>query len=315
MQSINRNIELTGVADSPAISAEDARGQLGTHIPIVLNSSLLDVDGSESMVLRLRGIPVGIAISDSIRQVVSESASNWYDISNFELTKLHLVTSGGVDGTFELEFSSTAVEGSNQNEATSTVRFEVIIDQVLPVFELNNELPVSTSESTSASPDQGLDKSTDETSSTTAAVIEGAGEIVQEFIIVMEQLSDPLATLDDSDDLTEVNELRELDSRESLSFELSTFEIGELNTYRNIHSMDSAVSFEGYSYANMIGFEAAAQVFIGANSVDGVTGVNSAVLMMWNMIRFTISTLPSSRDQDIVDDVRYSQTNHRSQRR
>jgi hypothetical protein len=134
-QSLERTIAINAVADLPDLSANDVRGQLATIIPISLTIALTDVDGSEFLTLRVTGVPKGIAIGDNIASIVSESEADWYDISSLNLTTLHLNTTGGFNGTYQLIFRATSIESTNSNSATNELRVQIVVDSVLPVID------------------------------------------------------------------------------------------------------------------------------------------------------------------------------------
>lgn len=134
-QSLERTIAINAVADLPDLSANDVRGQLATIIPISLTIALTDVDGSEFLTLRVTGVPKGMAIGDNIASIVSESEADWYDISSLNLTTLHLNTTGGFNGTYQLIFRATSIESTNSNSANNELRVQTVVDSVLPVID------------------------------------------------------------------------------------------------------------------------------------------------------------------------------------
>ncbi|MBN8604210.1 MAG: cadherin domain-containing protein, partial [Planctomycetes bacterium] len=136
-QSLQRIMNIVAVADTPIVSANDARGQLGYAIPIKLDSTLVDVDGSERLRLELRGLPVGMTLTDGINKAAISSSTTWIDISDWNLSKLVLNSAGGVNGRYNIEFRSSATELANQNSISQSAVFELIVDEILPVSILS----------------------------------------------------------------------------------------------------------------------------------------------------------------------------------
>ncbi|MGB7323311.1 MAG: right-handed parallel beta-helix repeat-containing protein [Rubripirellula sp.] len=68
------DIDLIPVADAPTLLVTDAEGDEGTPIPLSIASTLVDIDGSETLTFQLAGIPEGTSLNQGVRDSVS---GNW----------------------------------------------------------------------------------------------------------------------------------------------------------------------------------------------------------------------------------------------
>jgi protocadherin Fat 4 len=134
-QSIARLFEVESVADSPLLVAEPVRGQLGDAIPITLNAELIDNDGSERLTIEVRGLPIGMILTDGNHQLTISNSQSWLDISDWNLAQVVLRTAGGLNGSYFVELRATAIESTNQDLSSTSEMILVVIDEVLPVLE------------------------------------------------------------------------------------------------------------------------------------------------------------------------------------
>jgi hypothetical protein len=317
-QSINRTLEFAGIADAPSIGAVDSRGQLGTVVPIFISASLTDNDGSEYLVLGLRGVPVGMIVGDHQNQFISDSPFAWYDISNMNLTELYLDTSGGLNGNFSLEFRANSIEAVNSDTAVSEIRLNLIIDQVLPVFDYIGETTPNSSPTVlvTNSKEQGemTPQSGPETSSPIATVEQGAS-----FDVIVA----PAFGMQPADSVPAINELISLSDngplliadRELSQLELSAFEENIHYSLKSVAVLNNLATIAVQAMNYRITVQIDSTHFFSDSSDETISGVNSAMLMMWNMVRFTITTLPTSRDQEISEECRPAQSTSKLKRK
>jgi hypothetical protein len=315
-QFISRTIELTSVADVPNIAAQNARGQLGTNIPLTIGTSLADIDGSENLTLSLRGIPAGMTIGDGQAILNSNSESTWYDITNLDLSNLYLGTEGGLSGNFSLEFKATATEATNADAADSTIRFEVLVDQVLPVLKSANQTeenpPVNSS---ILSEDPNSAKTSGESSNDpSAAFIADVDNtmnfsqtnLVLESTNVADQNSLIIALKEDIPfDRLGVNNARIV---------LSYFAAANHNFARSHQGLERSGALIENPAELEFGRENLAPIFSQSAGETEVASMNSVVLIMWNMIRFTITTLPTTREHEFANEIRVANHSARQQR-
>src|SRR5262249_5440398 len=56
-------INVTADADTPSLSVDPASGNEGAAIPLHINAALTDADGSESLSIRISGVPADVTLS------------------------------------------------------------------------------------------------------------------------------------------------------------------------------------------------------------------------------------------------------------
>lgn len=113
-------------------------GNEDTAIPLsVINASLTDTDGSETLSLRIGHIPDGAMLSDGTHSFTAAANHNSVDVSQWDLGKLGFTPPANASGTFILEVSATATEASNQDSSTRTS------DLVVKVHAVNDAPTIS----------------------------------------------------------------------------------------------------------------------------------------------------------------------------
>ncbi|MBF0394151.1 MAG: tandem-95 repeat protein [Alphaproteobacteria bacterium] len=129
--SANLTVAVAAVADAPAIGGPTSlAGAYGQDIGLAIGASLLDTDGSESLSLRITGVPQGIAFSAGTR---AEDGS--WSLSADALAGLTLTTMGETtdDLFFNLSITATSTESANGSQASSSIGVAVAIDAPEPL--------------------------------------------------------------------------------------------------------------------------------------------------------------------------------------
>jgi hypothetical protein len=134
-QFFTHEIEVEAVADAPVGSAVNVRGQLGQTLPFALFSGASDADGSEIITLGVRGIPLGMRITDGVHSATGFDTPSWIDVTGWQMDQLRLETSGGINAEYELIFRIISTEQSNGSFALTDIGFTLTIDQVLPLVD------------------------------------------------------------------------------------------------------------------------------------------------------------------------------------
>jgi hypothetical protein len=124
-------VEGEAVADAPRVETRNVTGQEDSAIPLDLSASLIDVDGSETMVVSILGIPEGFMLSAGTRHSPSPSA-----VPAADLQGLKLMPAADWNGTLNLTVQATSTETSSGSTATSIKPFTVTIDPVNDAPEL-----------------------------------------------------------------------------------------------------------------------------------------------------------------------------------
>ncbi|MEY4566088.1 MAG: hypothetical protein RLY14_1058, partial [Planctomycetota bacterium] len=131
-QTFHHIINVEAIADMAQLNVTGGRLQIGGTISLPVNFQLQDNDGSEVPTMGVRGLPLGIAITDGTRTIVSDDPDRWYDISDWRFDKIRLDSAGGVPGKFILSYRLTTTEIANNNMASVEATAEIQIDAVLP---------------------------------------------------------------------------------------------------------------------------------------------------------------------------------------
>ncbi|WP_114946278.1 Ig-like domain-containing protein [Microvirga calopogonii] len=116
---------VNAVADKPTVSASNASGKEDQEIPLNLSAGLVDTDGSETLTVRIYGVPA----SASLTKGVLQSDGSWI-VSAADLPNVALKPPVDFSGTLDLRIRATATESSNGKTAWSEATFQVQVDAV-----------------------------------------------------------------------------------------------------------------------------------------------------------------------------------------
>jgi VCBS repeat-containing protein len=142
-QTFQHTINVEAQADIAQLNVVGGRLQIGQTLSLPFNFQLSDVDGSEVPTIGVRGLPVGIAITDGTRTFLSDSPDRWYDITGWRFDKLRLDSTGGVPSTFVLSYRLITTEAANNSTATVEAVAEIQIDAALPQQSTESNATVS----------------------------------------------------------------------------------------------------------------------------------------------------------------------------
>ena len=104
---------VTGIADTPVLRISKAAGEEDTAIPLQIDASLSDTDGSESLTVSLTGLPDGARLSAGR----AELDGSW-SLEPADLAGLALTPAPHYSGRFELVVSATASEANGSTAST-----------------------------------------------------------------------------------------------------------------------------------------------------------------------------------------------------
>lgn len=117
------DVVVDATADDARLSTSAAVGTRGEAIPIGIDASLLDNDGSERLIITISGVPEGVTLSAGAKQ-----PNGVWELSPENLQGLSL-TANEIDGQFTLTVTATTIEETGSR--TSVVRpLEVRIDPI-----------------------------------------------------------------------------------------------------------------------------------------------------------------------------------------
>jgi PKD repeat protein len=123
-------IEVIAVADSPTLTAEDASGDEGSPIPLVISASLADTDGSETLSITIAGVPADSTLSAGI----DDGGGNW-SLTPEELIGLTITVPD--DTWFDLDITAIATEVSNASTASTSASIHVTVLNVAPILVIS----------------------------------------------------------------------------------------------------------------------------------------------------------------------------------
>ncbi|MGY3806394.1 Calx-beta domain-containing protein [Aeromonas veronii] len=114
------------ILDNLSFSAVDNLGYIGNFIKLGnINAQLVDDDNSESLSIKLQGLPEGAILKDGNDHQVTVDANGEVDITGWNLNNLQIKVAN--HGNFTITVVATATEASNQDSAQSTAYFQVTV--------------------------------------------------------------------------------------------------------------------------------------------------------------------------------------------
>ncbi len=119
-------VQVAGVADTPGLTVSDASGFGSEEIPLDITATQFDMDGSETMVITVRGLPEGAGLSAG-----TENPDGSWTVNPDELQGLRVVNTPSQGGVFEIEITATVTESDGdvaESSMTSTM-------QIFPLVE------------------------------------------------------------------------------------------------------------------------------------------------------------------------------------
>lgn len=112
--SEGETIVITGVATTPSLSVSNTTGAEDTPIPLTINSSLVDTDGSETLSLTISGVPAGATLSAG-----TNLGGGVWQLTPAQLAGLSLIPAANMSGTINLTVSATSSEAGTTATASS----------------------------------------------------------------------------------------------------------------------------------------------------------------------------------------------------
>ncbi|CAH1569136.1 VWFA domain-containing protein [Vibrio jasicida] len=146
------NSNLYVVSDSVALDAIDARtselkevdgvqfyetyevneGLQDTAIPISeIRASLTDTDGSESLAVTLKGLPIGAVLSDGVNSITVATVNEALDVTGWSLDSLTVTAPAGSHDDFTIAVTATSTESSNGDTEDSHATINVVVHENL----------------------------------------------------------------------------------------------------------------------------------------------------------------------------------------
>jgi hypothetical protein len=125
-QSIHVVVEAD--ADIPIVTANNIQGLGGTAIPLQIPATLADTDGSESLSLQLRDVPVGAVISDGAHSFTATLGNTSVDITGWALDSLMITPDlNTTNGSYILTLDATSTETQGGDQAITSIDFTLTV--------------------------------------------------------------------------------------------------------------------------------------------------------------------------------------------
>lgn len=119
-------------------------GNEDTAIPLNLSASLTDTDGSESLSIRIAGLPNGAVLSAGIH-----NPDGSWTLAPTQLSGLSITPPANFNGRMDLTVTATATESSNGSTAATTKTVTVLVNPV-------NDVPVAGNDSAGTDEDHSV---------------------------------------------------------------------------------------------------------------------------------------------------------------
>nr|WP_080927794.1 choice-of-anchor K domain-containing protein [Vibrio vulnificus] len=114
------------ILDNLAFKVVDNMGYRGDFIKLSeITTSLNDTDTSETLILKLRGMPEGSILKDDQGHEVKVGSNGEADITGWDYSSLQIKTPS--HGNFNITVEATATESSNQDSATTSATIPVTV--------------------------------------------------------------------------------------------------------------------------------------------------------------------------------------------
>ncbi|MEL6107772.1 MAG: Ig-like domain-containing protein, partial [Planctomycetota bacterium] len=131
------SIDVAPVTDTPLLTVEQTVGPQDTELPLVIDASAMDIDGSEEVMVTIRSLPQGATLSNGLR-----IADGHYELRQDELQGLSLLPGSGWSGTANLDVKVTAQDQPADvvevSEQLNLVVESVVVDPFsISGFEVN----------------------------------------------------------------------------------------------------------------------------------------------------------------------------------
>ncbi|MEO0604448.1 MAG: Ig-like domain-containing protein, partial [Myxococcota bacterium] len=113
-------VTVEGVADTPTLEVSDASGMQGTSIDLHIDAALTDIDGSETLSVRIEGVPARASLNVGI-----DNGDGTWDLTPAELDGLKIIPHAKFTGAFDLTVTATATDGSDTASMSATLGVQV----------------------------------------------------------------------------------------------------------------------------------------------------------------------------------------------
>ncbi|BAI75749.1 hemolysin-type calcium-binding region (plasmid) [Azospirillum sp. B510] len=113
-------VTVTPVADTPTLSVPAVHGNEDTAIPLTITAASTDIDGSETLSVRITGMPAGASLNHGIHN----SDGSW-TLGTSDLAGLTYTPPANANGTVTLSVTATAQDGASTASVTQSLTVTV----------------------------------------------------------------------------------------------------------------------------------------------------------------------------------------------
>ena len=134
-------VTVNAVADAPTLTVADASGDEDAVIPLALDSTLADTDGSESLSVLISGV------TDASLSAGTDNKDGSWTLTPAQLAGLTITPHSGVpSGSLTLTAKATSTEASNLSQASTTGAFKVTVRGIAdaPVIAVDGKIVETT---------------------------------------------------------------------------------------------------------------------------------------------------------------------------
>jgi len=324
-QTFQRVIEIAAVADAGQITGTGGRISAGQTLALPLGYSLSDTDGSEVASLHVRGIPMGMKITDGVQSHVSTNPLDWVELTNWNIPALKLDSQGGVWGAYTFTYRLTTTELGNGSNASVETSVKIDVDAVLPpvveqqvqakveVLRVSEPSDRVTVETSSAEPtsEPVREAPTNSGTATAEATPQSVGVLAMD-----------ISTVEFSQDLELAREFESLQQSELRSFALvakldsatQTFEVQEERTVTakmadmaQIAALGIDTEYGNSEETGNVSQEQLQEQSEIEQETQRNVSMQSRVVAFWNMLRGGVLSQDSAVRQDARVETRTSQ--------
>ncbi|WP_284198481.1 tandem-95 repeat protein [Azospirillum oryzae] len=129
------HVTVDPVSDTPTLSVTAAQGNEDTAIALSISPALTDLDGSETLSIRIAGIPTGATISNTLNGTLTVTGGS-ITLTKDQLAGLTITPPSNSDVDFDLTVTAVAKDGVAA-EATRSKTLHVTVDPVTDIPTLS----------------------------------------------------------------------------------------------------------------------------------------------------------------------------------
>ncbi|QDP20456.1 beta strand repeat-containing protein [Sphingomonas xanthus] len=131
-------VTVNAVADQPSLSVAAASGDEDSAIALSISSALTDTDGSETLSIKISGVPTGAVLSAG-----TNNGDGSWTLTPAQLAGLTITPPANSDADFTLTVEATSTEANGGDTATNSDTILVTVNAVADENAVNDLLVVS----------------------------------------------------------------------------------------------------------------------------------------------------------------------------